>query len=479
MAQTAYDEVAYPSEPFTQTHPLRLALPAALFGLDYAPAETARILEIGCGEGGNIIPLAVSYPKASIMGFDLAPTAIAAGREIVEELGLTNIRLEALDILNVGAELGQFDYIIAHGVYSWVPEPVREGVLRVIQQCLAPDGLAFVSYNALPGCHLRLALREMLLHHLQGATGFEARLARAREFLQLFIDQAPDNEPAAVALKAICREMLGRNPHVLFHDELGEVYQPFYLQDFVAQAGRHGLAFLAETEGAWWREELFPSSRGRAIAELVGRDPVQIHQYTDFIVARLFRQTILDHASRITDRQVDPARIGDLWISGVARAAGPDPDLVSKAPVRFELRSGAIALDHPGLKTALHRIGQAWPGSVAVADLPDEADVREGLLQLFTAGHLELTVGPSTAAAVAQDRPLASPLVRLQLARGMPKVCNLDHMLLTLEDEDIRRFVSLLDGRRARAELAAQVGEGEAVIDHRLNRLAQLGLLIA
>src|SRR3569832_2033611 len=98
MAQTAYDEVAYPSQPFSQTHPTRLALPAALFGAPFAPMARARVLEIGCGEGGNIIPMAVSYPEATIVGFDLAASAIAAGQAVVDRLGLTNIRLEALDI---------------------------------------------------------------------------------------------------------------------------------------------------------------------------------------------------------------------------------------------------------------------------------------------------------------------------------------------------------------------------------------------
>ncbi len=487
MALTLYDEVAYPSHPFPQTHPLRLAVPAVLFGLAHAPMQTARILEIGCGEGGNIIPMAVSYPGASIVGFDLAPTAIEAGRAVVERLQLSNIRLEALDILQVDARLGEFDYIIVHGVYSWVPQAVREGVMRVIKECLAPEGLAFVSYNALPGCHLRQTLREMLLYHLRDVEGFEARLAGTRAFLELFIANAPDEDATTATIKVHAREMLQRDPRVLFHDELGSVYQPFYMHEFLAEAERHGLGFVAESEGSWWREELFPSSRGKAIIQAVGDDPLRMHQYLDFFTARLFRQTILGHVERKIDRSVDYRRLRDLWIAGAARPADNQPDLDSSTPVRFQLAAGAaISIDDPGLKTALFQIGQAWPCPIAGSELPDHPDINEGLLQLFTAGHLDLTAGPSPFAQVPGERPIASALARLQLAKGESALCSLDHALVSFEDEESRRFLALLDGTRTREMLTELTitptrgsAEAGALVDLQLKGLARLGLLVA
>jgi SAM-dependent methyltransferase len=487
MAPTLYDEVAYPSHPFRQTHPDRLALPAALFGLPYAPTAAARVLEIGCGEAGNIIPMAVSYPGAAIVGFDLAASAIAAGQQVIARLGLSNIRLEARDILEVGAEFGQFDYIIAHGVYSWVPEVVRDGVMRVIRACLAPDGLAFVSYNALPGCHMRMMIREMVMHHLRGVVGFEARLAGARDFLRLYIDNAPDDHPTSLTIKSYCRAMLDRDPRVLFHDELGPVFEPFYLHEFVSHAERHGLKFLAEAEGQWWREELFPSSRGKAVSAAVGSDPVQMQQYLDYFQARLFRQTILTHAERRVDRTVDYRRVRQLWVAGSARAAEPDPDLTSRVAVRFELGAGAaISIDDPALKQALFQVGQAWPRPIPVAELPDDPDVDEGLLQLFTAGHIDLTVGATPMAATAGERPVASPLARLQLAMGQSTLCGLDHTMVAFEDEASRNFLTLLDGSRTRDDLVEALVAGGAdrpsaadTVEAQLKGLARLGLLVA
>lgn len=486
MSATPYDEVAYPSQPFLRTHPRRLAVPAALFGLTFKPVDGARVLEIGCGEGGNLIPMALAYPQAEFLGFDLAATAIAAGRAVVDDLGLRNIRLETRDILQPGADLGEFDYIISHGVYSWVPEPVRKALLGLIQTCLAPDGLAFVSYNALPGCHLRIMIREMVMHHLRGIEGFDNRVAGARQFLQLYIDNAPNEDPTAFTIKTYCRAMLDRDPRVLFHDELGPVYAPFYLHEFVREAEAHGLQFLAESEGHWWREELFPSSRGRAIIAAVGSDPADVHQYLDFLTARLFRQTIVCRAERAVDRTVDYDRIRKLWVAGSVRTADPDPDLTSRASVRFELPGGAaIGLDDPNLKQALYQIGKAWPRAIAVSDLPDDPEVSEGLLQLFTAGHLDLTAGPTPGPDAAGERPRASPLALRQLSQGLSVLCSLDHATVSFEDEASRAFLQLLDGARTREELAeALTKQGHepdaatAIVKAQLEGLASLGLLV-
>ncbi|MGC1294562.1 MAG: class I SAM-dependent methyltransferase, partial [Alloacidobacterium sp.] len=150
-----YDAVEYPGFAYAHTHPDQLAVMALLYGLDPPPVETCRVLEVACNEGANLIPMAYTIPGAKFVGFDIAPECVARGQEHINALGLKNIRLFAADMLNVGPELGQFDYIIAHGLYAWVPEPVRDRALALCGELLKPNGVAFVSYNALPGSHLR------------------------------------------------------------------------------------------------------------------------------------------------------------------------------------------------------------------------------------------------------------------------------------------------------------------------------------
>jgi SAM-dependent methyltransferase len=165
-----YDAVAYPCFPYPDTHPGRLAAMAILHGLPAAPVERCRVLEIACNEGANLIPMAYALPASEFIGFDLAGKPVERGQQRIRALGVANIRLFQGNLLDAGAELGQFDYIIAHGIYSWVPEPVGNRLLALCRELLTPHGVAFVSYAALPGGHLRNMLREIMLH---GAKGIE------------------------------------------------------------------------------------------------------------------------------------------------------------------------------------------------------------------------------------------------------------------------------------------------------------------
>ena len=159
--RTAYDEVRYSNYPYAQTHPDRLATVGALHGLPTPDPATARVLEIGCGAGGNLIALAGATPGISAVGIDLAAAPIAEGRATAEAVGLRNVELRQGDVSDLrDGGLGDFDFVIAHGVYAWIPEPVRDDLLAAIHSHLAPDGLAYVSYNANPGGYMRRALRD-------------------------------------------------------------------------------------------------------------------------------------------------------------------------------------------------------------------------------------------------------------------------------------------------------------------------------
>src|SRR5947207_11043 len=172
-----YDEVLYPGHPFAQTHPDRLATMARLFGMNPAPVERCRVLELGCGDGGNLIPMAYTLRHSQFVGLDLGTRGIAVGQEMIDALALSNVKLQCRDILASGEELGMFDYIISHGVYSWVPPPVQERMLAICGECLNPHGVAYISYAVYPGAHVRTMVAEMLQYHAR-------RFASAQEQIQ-------------------------------------------------------------------------------------------------------------------------------------------------------------------------------------------------------------------------------------------------------------------------------------------------------
>ena len=184
------------------------------------------MLEIGCGAGGNLIPLAYYLPGSSFVGIDLARTAIAAARRMARDLGLRNIELRAADLRTIGATDGKFDYIVAHGIYSWVPPEVRDRLLAICRARLARNGVAFVSYNALPGRRRLQALRERLLDAVGGIKDPAKRLAAARRF--------PETE--------------GLPDDLVFHDLLAPVNDPVTFREFTAHAARHRLRYLGDAD---------------------------------------------------------------------------------------------------------------------------------------------------------------------------------------------------------------------------------------
>ncbi|MBI3866078.1 MAG: class I SAM-dependent methyltransferase, partial [Planctomycetia bacterium] len=143
---TPYDEIPYISHPYPHSHPERLAAIARLLGLKPTPVDKCRVLELGCAAGNNLIPAAEALPGSTFLGVDLSERQIAVGCTTVDELELDNIELRHGNIMDVSADDGQFDYIIVHGIFSWVPHDVQDRILSVCKQNLTPNVVAYVSY---------------------------------------------------------------------------------------------------------------------------------------------------------------------------------------------------------------------------------------------------------------------------------------------------------------------------------------------
>ncbi|NJN84887.1 MAG: class I SAM-dependent methyltransferase [Caldilineaceae bacterium] len=161
----AYDQIPYPSLSYAGTHPSHLAVLAAILGMKPAPVTACRVLEVGCASGGNLIPMAYALPGSSFVGVDYSARQIDAGQAWRDQLQLENVKLLAADIRNLDDSLGEFDFIIAHGVYSWTPPDVRDALLALCGRQLAPNGVAFVSYNTYPGWHMTGIIRDAMTFH--------------------------------------------------------------------------------------------------------------------------------------------------------------------------------------------------------------------------------------------------------------------------------------------------------------------------
>ncbi len=463
---TAYDRVAYPSSTIPASHPDHLAAIARLHGLTPPPPATARVLDIGGGDGMNLLSMAEGLPHAHFLNIDLAATPVARGQAIAATAGLTNVRVKVADILDAAHTLeGPFDYIIAHGVYAWVPPVVREAVLALIGRVLSPDGIAFVSYNAFPGAYYRLMLREMLLHALDGISGTDARRDAAIAFMQDFAKPRENDLSTLVPLRSFA-ELTKDGYNVLFHDELGEVYAPQSLTDVAAAAAMHGLRFLNDAEPKLLVSGLpdEPIEEARIIHSAQGHD---------FETMCLFHKTLFVRAEQTPARSLDADRVRDLYIGAPLDRTGPNS---------FASRRATVTLADQTLVDTLAAAAEAWPARLRVGDRIDDDDRLAAIVRLFRGDVIELHTLPFPGAAVAGDHPRATSLARTLVALGETQVFSLDQRRIDL-DPVPRAFLSLLDGTRDRAALAcdwaAAIGESDVSVDDALVRLAKLALLVA
>jgi SAM-dependent methyltransferase len=191
----SYAEVRYPFLAHRHTDPDRLATIARLHGVVAPPVERCRLLEVGCAVGGNLASMAMLLPGAQLVGCDLSEQQIEHGRAAMTAAGIPNVSLCALDLTEVGTSLGTFDYVVAHGVFSWVSEGVQDDLLALLARCLAPNGVAYLSYNVRPGWHELSVIRDALMFDLRGVDESRARVERARAYLAWFREAMREERP--------------------------------------------------------------------------------------------------------------------------------------------------------------------------------------------------------------------------------------------------------------------------------------------
>lgn len=473
-----YDETPYTSNAFAQTAPGHLRAVAHLYGLDSAPLEKARVLELGSAAGGNLIPFAAAYPDADVVGIDLSPEQIAAGQKIVQQLGLRNLDLRALSITDIDDSLGKFDYIICHGVFSWVPPAVREAILRVCRDNLTANGIAYISYNTYPGWKASDVLRDAMQLNSFAATTPAEKLKKAREMLQLMeFGLAPSN-PMREALRQAANKLSPHPDHYLFHEYLETINSPCYFLEFIANIQQAGLAYVSDAQP----EGSFASNYGTATAAMLSSmsadaDRTMREQYLDFAVGRQFRQSLLVHAERasqILDRP-EANHFGAMHFAAQL-VTEPERDQANPGHRHFRAPSGVGLATHDASMVALiEALQHAWPApvtfdeacTIAGSKSPHTGDELEHatllhLVTLLNCGALRYrreSVGYTDSPAKPKLIPAARELIEaasqqtLQVGHS-----NLWHQMVNVSADPAARYVAvLLDGSLTQAELRTKL----------------------
>jgi len=511
----AYESVTYDSKAMPLAEPDAVAAMAILHGVTPVSPERCRVLELGCATAGNLLSMAFRFPSSRFVGVDLSPAQIEIGRLAVSEMGLQNVTLEARDLAEIGDECGQFDYIICHGVYSWVGPDVQDAILGICERSLSPNGIAYVSYNTYPGWHRRGMLRDMLMFNDDPSLPPDRRLHRARQFAAFLgsVDPSLDS-PHAAALRDEATQVQEASDQILFHEHLAPWNEPVYFAEFARRAATHGLQYLSEGKLV---VDTPAMTRARdAFGQHV--DPTTLEQHLDFASGRAFRRTLLCREGIQVARtpNVDAVRKLFARARGVPVAPSPEDAARGGDVASFRTPNGAtITTNNPLVVSTLRVLGDVAPEVVGFDDLrrrvneclaastdddvrrlaEDEDALPAALLQCAKAGFAEFRASRSRFVVRPGARPKASALARWQ-SRYVDEVAALGHWPVKLLGAE-RFLLQYLDGANDRPRLLRQLEHaftsgdlrlGDAkltpdqvvgVLDDLLERLGRSALLLA
>ena len=328
VQQTIYSELGYKSMPFPYTTPATLEAYAALVGVSAPNPKTARVLELGATYGGNIISQALFNSDATFVGIELSQEQVEKGNEVIANAGLTNVSLIQSDIASIGSEIGTFDYIIAHGVYSWVDDSVKDALLRLIDEHLAEDGIAYISYNTYPGWHTMDEVRQLMMFSNRDKTQFnhKEKVLHGKTIGSIVGSQILkyDNlkERNSKFLGAL-RSVMQKDEYYVGHDHLEPNNDPVYFYQFNDHLGAHNLAYLCDADLTLSMVRSFDADIADTLDKLALNDHVAQEQYLDFMLDTTFRKSIICKAKQAESVTYDMG----------------NPELVNSVPMRTIINS--------------------------------------------------------------------------------------------------------------------------------------------
>jgi SAM-dependent methyltransferase len=464
--QDPYDERPYTEHAYAETHPSRIAAVGRLSGWGAPLLEQARVLELGCARGGNLLPMAAGLPRATFVGVDRSARQIADAQAVAAGAGLGNVTFvqATFDALELA---GSFDYVLCHGVLSWIPANERGVLLDRIARCLAPGGIAHVSFNVLPGWYGRMAARDWL-RFAASSPGAEGGPLESLAWLRAQV--SPAQADYRRSLEAVERRLDETDPAYARHEYLADEHHPLSIREFLGEASAAGLTYMGDAIPATTAVELLgDEARRRALAlDTAGRQ-----QLVDFVRCTAFRHALLVRADDARSRswqappELDPRAIRSLLVASRLR---PQASHAAERPVEaFEGDGQTVQLSEPSLRRALHELARAAPAPLLFDDLlrripglgaPDEASdaLASELFDLWLAtGAIDLLAAPGNFSLVAGERPAACPLARWRATHG-GAITNRLHQEVLTPDAIVRWVLARLDGTRTRGELAREAG---------------------
>ena len=468
--QDLIDAVAYEGLPITQSHISHIYMIARLFRVDAPDFRRARVLEVGCGDGGNILPMAVQYPDSTFVGFDTSQSRIDQAQSLAGDIALTNVTFKVGTVNELDSVPGSFDYIICPGQLSWLDFVDQLALLKRITELLSPNGIVYLSYNTLPGWSQVRSLRDMIRYHCAQFTNLSEKINQAKVLLEFVRDAQPQNSAYRTLVETEIAVIGSLPVSGLLHDYFGDNNCQHYFHEVATMAAANRLQYVADAS----LSSMFLGNFDEAVVTALqglSNDVIKLEQYMDFITNRRVRHTLLCHAALNIHRALEPSQLEPFYLRSLLlpadpnQAPSPGMEFRSSLGVTFtspDITTSRTFLTLQTLNSKPHRVDDIVS---SVAKLyPDEAEgairasIDANAVRLILAGAMTVHADPGNTVATAGPRPCALPLARLQAQRGA-RVTNGYHESITLTPV-WQRILPFLDGQHTVPEIEVLILEG-------------------
>ncbi len=492
MTISAYYRVHYKGAIVPNSFPDHLSLCTIWHNGRHSPLQRFHLTELGCGDGANLLPIAFYHPDSAFTGIDNAGSELSRAREGVRQIGLQNVQFVQKDICEIeAADFDPCDYIIAHGLFSWVSDDTRDAILSFCAHNLKLDGLAYISYNAQPGWSTRKLLREKLLHSqsVRDAPLAEKGQMAIEVARQLLADLPSRDYASAVLLADELERVINAKPWYIFHEYLTEVNDGFWLTDFVKKTRSHGLEYVTDAQSCR-PEGQIPAKLKESLANR-NLDPLEQEERADLLCNRYFRASILCRSDAPRKKTSRRKLMEEVYIA-VSLQTESDPfDLTDGVTERFSSSAGhEIKLDRAITKAAILVLSTQWPRGIQLADLYQQAMkllaahgcevpanarslLTDEVATLFEAGQVDLRLEEPVYDTHIPEYPKIHALARFEIEHREALTTPF-HLPLLLDPEALAVLRSM-DGSRSRSELRGEFGDD--LVEQTLNVVARWGLL--
>ncbi|MCB0317736.1 MAG: class I SAM-dependent methyltransferase [Bdellovibrionales bacterium] len=476
-----YEKVRFFSLPSPEKHPSRIGAIAKIMGLEAKPIEESRILEIACGAGENLLPIACVYPNAEFLGLDSADKLLKEAKLVAEELKLKNVSFKNYEIGKTKEDFGKFDYIICYGMFSWVAEEIQKSLIQFVKNSLADNGLACISYNSLPGWNLRSSLRDVCKIYDKNSRLPEERIENVKKLLNSLKDlQVDDYSPYGQQLREQLEFLDTQSSGFIFHELLGDQVSATSIDQFSRLIEAESMYFNGDARLSRMR---FLSLSDQQSQESIKHIDVknltlsELESLADVVNPLSFRTTVF---SKNKTKTIDINAISKLYLSSPLVPLSKNPDITGTGAEEFiDAREYTEKETNPLMKACLIFLKDIWPESVALKDLinlaanrfnldTDTASteyVRERFLALGCMGMADFFLSEPKCLKHAGEFPIAHPYARFQ-SKETKKVTNYRHEYSLLDDFQ-RIMINFMDGTRDIPAL--QSAMVKAFIDGKLN----------